>query len=1003
MSASVAIRFNAATHEAERAFTGLTRTVAGFEKSFAGVASSLQGHQQRINEAFGKFSGDNLIRQANELTAAIQKLGGASKLTEAEQRNVNATLTEALAKYKALGQEAPKAVLDLANATKQLEQPTQQASKWAGFLGSTFAQFTAANLAASAIQNVVGRMSEFVAQGTKLPGLESAFNRMTTGMGLSSQKMLSTLQDSTRGLVSNLDLMQSTNKAVLLGLPVTESAMGDLAKSATALGRAMGLDATQSLNDLITALGRSSPLILDNLGLTVKVGEANEAYAAKLGKTSNELTDVEKKTAFYEAAMEAARRKTEELGEQTLTLSERIDRAWVAIENAATKSVSNMNVVLGQATRSWKDFFNFISDSAQFKSWEDQRQAIEESMAPPDGAKRKRTPGGSQEFLFEELQRQARETAAALEPLTAAQRELALQFDKGGLSAKEITDRLNSVAKTSGVTERQIAALTEQTKKSAGETQRYREEIKALQDRFSGAALQGEVNKVAVAFRSLTEEQRQSPAVMDRVADAAMDLSKQGATLTTDLFLLTLETGKFQEAANRGTLSVKAFAAAFPLVTGEVKKTAQELTFLADLIKDMEGKVGPPKQLPGIVMSGIDAPEPLPPTFWQNFLGGENGESFTEGARRSADILIGALADGVATGDWSNFKDTLQYAFSEFAASALAAGVNFLVPGLGTLLQPLFSALTTAFTNLFRDVQHETVNDMRDAFLNSIAEAAGLQPGDFVGFHELARQLHELGPLGDQLFQRLLNADKVDEFNRAMRDVNEALARVPSNMAAAAGFKTRDELIELARQAQQTYEYIRDSGLYTADAVQEAWERSIAAQKKAFGDTKAFMDIEKIKSNIAEINREYDRLWNSVKDEMPEEITADNPFGMGIEEKRARDRMAELAAQREEEQKKLDEAMQNTAMTFTEHIGEGLQVAAREFAAALRGIVIHPVGTPPPVTYGPPSGPAPHVPVGGPPGWSPGYTQNISIEVDGEVLAQKTVRHMPSELILSGT
>ena len=55
--------------------------------------------------------------------------------------------------------------------------------------------------------------------------------------------------------------------------------MADMAGAAVTLGQAMGQGPNKSLDDLITALGRSSPLILDNLGLTVKVGEANKEYA----------------------------------------------------------------------------------------------------------------------------------------------------------------------------------------------------------------------------------------------------------------------------------------------------------------------------------------------------------------------------------------------------------------------------------------------------------------------------------------------------------------------------------------------------------------------------------------------------------------------------------------------------------------------------------------------------------------------------------------------------
>ena len=83
--------------------------------------------------------------------------------------------------------------------------------------------------------------------------------------------------------------------------------------------------------------GRSSPLILDNLGLTVKVGDANKTYAEKLGKTVEQLTEAEKKTAFYEAALEAARVKVEQIGGIQLTFGDQVQRVVVVVTNMTDK------------------------------------------------------------------------------------------------------------------------------------------------------------------------------------------------------------------------------------------------------------------------------------------------------------------------------------------------------------------------------------------------------------------------------------------------------------------------------------------------------------------------------------------------------------------------------------------------------------------------------------------------------------------------------------------
>ena len=170
-------------------------------------------------------------------------------------------------------------------------------------------------------------------RGTELVGINDGFVRLTGAVGESGEAMLDVTRTATKGLITDLDIMRATNKGLLLGLPITSKSMGELASTSIILGKAMGQGAAKSLDDLIIGLGRSSPLILDNLGITVKVGEANEVYAAKLGKTVKQLTGAEKKTAFYEATLEAARAKVEELGGIQLTFGDRLQQTSTLFEN----------------------------------------------------------------------------------------------------------------------------------------------------------------------------------------------------------------------------------------------------------------------------------------------------------------------------------------------------------------------------------------------------------------------------------------------------------------------------------------------------------------------------------------------------------------------------------------------------------------------------------------------------------------------------------------------
>src|SRR6188768_4257557 len=68
---------------------------------------SAKGVQSQLEKMARSLSGEQIIKQAQLATAAVKSIGGATKLTEAEQKKLNATVTEAIAKYAALGQKAP--------------------------------------------------------------------------------------------------------------------------------------------------------------------------------------------------------------------------------------------------------------------------------------------------------------------------------------------------------------------------------------------------------------------------------------------------------------------------------------------------------------------------------------------------------------------------------------------------------------------------------------------------------------------------------------------------------------------------------------------------------------------------------------------------------------------------------------------------------------------------------------------------------------------------------
>jgi len=163
-----------------------------------------------------------------------------------------------------------------------------------------------------------------------------AFDNLTASIGGTSSAFLVGLRKATRGAVSDLELMRVANNAILLGVTKNQDQFVELARIARRLGQALGRTATESINDLALGIGRRSRKILDNLGLIVKVGEANENYARSLGKLAKDLSIAEQNQAFLNATLDAGREKLDGMGKDVYT----VGQAWGKFTSAISNTVN---------------------------------------------------------------------------------------------------------------------------------------------------------------------------------------------------------------------------------------------------------------------------------------------------------------------------------------------------------------------------------------------------------------------------------------------------------------------------------------------------------------------------------------------------------------------------------------------------------------------------------------------------------------------------------------
>jgi len=117
-------------------FASFYDAVTKAEVSLDGFEQSASKVERALDRAVNSFAGTKIVQQANLAVEAVKRLGdgtdvltGATKLTAAEQAKLNSQLTEAIAKYNALGKEAPADMVALQKATAQVTEETNKVTK----------------------------------------------------------------------------------------------------------------------------------------------------------------------------------------------------------------------------------------------------------------------------------------------------------------------------------------------------------------------------------------------------------------------------------------------------------------------------------------------------------------------------------------------------------------------------------------------------------------------------------------------------------------------------------------------------------------------------------------------------------------------------------------------------------------------------------------------------------------------------------------------------------
>jgi len=227
----------------------------------------------------------------------------------------------------------------LQDAEKNIKKYTDQGKSMLGGLKSEWtlldktigitAGVLAARKAYQTLQSVVFQVGEAASREQK----RISFDNLAKSFGSNADYIVTQLKRVSNGIISEQQAIESAGQAMLLGLkPDDIVRLMGVAKQSIKI---TGASIEKAFSDVTIGVARESKLILDNLGIKVDVGKANDAYAASLRKVVSELTDAERSQAFLNATYKAGEENAKKIGDAYSELSLKIQQSNAKIKDSS--------------------------------------------------------------------------------------------------------------------------------------------------------------------------------------------------------------------------------------------------------------------------------------------------------------------------------------------------------------------------------------------------------------------------------------------------------------------------------------------------------------------------------------------------------------------------------------------------------------------------------------------------------------------------------------------
>jgi len=243
----------------------------------------------------------------------------------------------------------------------------------AGVVGKFAAWLAILIPVAKAIQQVIQFMSQTGEQGKQLAARFDALNiglaTVAKNVGVTVEFAREKVQDLVKTGITSLEAMESVMQFLTQGLPIDN--IEKLARAGQDMAVAFGRNSTETFNRFIYAITTGNTEVLRMVGINRTASQMMEAFAKTIGKTAEQLTDLERRQALVDGIMQEASRYTglyeqslNSVGKQMTSLTRYVQEGTQAFGQTL---LPTLELGVQGATAFWKEFqklFVVVEDGA---------------------------------------------------------------------------------------------------------------------------------------------------------------------------------------------------------------------------------------------------------------------------------------------------------------------------------------------------------------------------------------------------------------------------------------------------------------------------------------------------------------------------------------------------------------------------------------------------------------------------------------------------------------